>query len=833
MKSKTLCRCIVIFSLIVFTCSFAEDPTLIQLQDAGYEVASDLDTISCAKTLNELHNWFDCRNFEHHRENILLAPAASSPNLLIPIGIYPVKKKIDLKSRWEFKLEYATHLQTANIGVGYYRELSDDWFVIPYAALGAGNRDVSGLGTPVTLNLEGGADFGYYLTNRFALVAGGLYNWVDPRGLAVEDGTGIAVYGGVKYFLTAQNQISLNLKAGQHFWSGFNGVMPPNFFARAGISLYRSASMAKVVGSRRRPVEVGLIATSALATANLKVLLPFALRQELSIAPFASYGLGTQYAGAVNQDLDNSITAGLELRLFGKQLDKFVNPYIGAKTYWINYEANPTLGTAASTGNGWAAYLGTRIKLYESISLDINVGPAFWGTGFPIRKPDDVVVNGGLVVALGKKQKVAELCLNGKILTKKLKSVDHIPEMAECNPLTDDMLALYDGEIRTYVYREAESTIFGNLTDLKFIEYFGMAVKFEDVENAKDVIAKSRTFTFNKEIVESPKMIVVMFNNKRINIEKLKKAKQYLSFLDYNSNRYFGFYYDETGTLQPEYLQDLKLGQDVSGRVTPEKRYMGCFDDYVIEMKWLDDYEHPSGLITPDGIKEAVVEKFMQNFALDTEDADLKQNLIKEYDFAYAVCDNAIIENINNYLQNSNLGYAVLAAKDFSEDGLFKPDAANRLIFDTKDDFVFSNHEKIVDLFGSTMPGESGTGYEIMLDKFAECDATLTESHKNQLNSNREQITGAEKIEIVGFTDESKPTTDCLAVFPKGNPEIALARATSVATYLIQTFGVDAAIISVAEGKADPNEPECPKCRKAMVTIKMSTTEKQLSITIP
>ena len=180
------------------------------------------------------------------------------------------------------------------------------------------------------------------------------------------------------------------------------------------------------------------------------------------------------------------------------------------------------------------------------------------------------------------------------------------------------------------------------------------------------------------------------------------------------------------------------------------------------------------------------------------------------------------MSNINDYLQNANLGYSVMAAKDFNKDSLFIKDDKNRLYFDPNDDFVFSNHEKIIGMKGEhqQIPNQDMVKVsEIKLENFDECITDLTETHKIQLEKFKTQITNADKIQITGFADESIPTPDCLIRFPDGNPQIALARARSVATYLMETFGVNALTISASAGIPDYNRTKCPECRKVFITI--------------
>jgi len=813
----------------------AQDSILKNLQDQGFTAMNRQDSTANVKSLSELHNWFTCRQMELYRKNLAKASRTGSPDLLVPVGIYLLKKNIDLKSRWEMKINYVSHLKTTNVGVGYYRQLGDSWFVTPYGIFGGGAANVANINTSIKFNVEVGADVGYYLSSKLALVAGGLYSWVDPEPPStgvIKNGTGISIYAGGKYFLSNKKEFSINLMGGQHFWSGFGGtagnIMPPNFYVQGGFSLYRSASMKKIWDNKWRPVELGLFACPTLSTANLKVLAPYTLREELSIAPFISYGeklnnKSCTSPATTSRPMSYSAAAGLELRLFGKNLEKYINPYIGAKAHAIGYKGDAATGAEDSTGYGWSAYIGTRMKIIGNISLDINVGRSFWGEkAFPTT-PDELMLNGGIVFALGKKRSTEELSLHGKVLMKRIDPGEPFPPMTKCKPLTEDMLEEYDGEIRTYAYREAETTIFGNLTDLSFIDYFGTAFKFQETELWRNTGTKPQEYTISVKVKQSPKKVVVMLNSDQIDIDKLKRADLYLCFTDYDKNRYFGYYYDHEGELQPEYLTEFQLGDTVNTRSNAHNIYMGGFDKYTAKLDWVDNYRDESGLIGPNDVKTTVLGRFMGYHGLDTSDVALKNRLMKKYEFMYAVCDTAVLRSIEEYLAGSELGYAVLAAKDFNRNGLFEFKEDGSRTFDPRDDFVYSNHEKAKKF--ETMPAEPTDNDGLLsdstlrLDNFQECGTDLSIEHIKLLEENRNLVIGAKEIRIIGYYDASKPTPECTEKFSGGNPEIAKGRALSVARYLQDIIGVDLEKIEIELGEQNPNRPKCPTCRRVDIEI--------------
>jgi hypothetical protein len=852
LHSRSIRLLLLLSVMLGFTNLIAEVANLEELKEQGYSVSSSQNSISNVKSLSELQNWFTCRQMELYQKNVANAYRTGSPDLLIPVGVYRVKKNVSLKSRWETRITYeAFSLWSTNIGIGYNRQLNDKWSVTPYGTLGGGQKDVefgSNTKTPMEFNFGLGAEVGYNLSNKLVLLGGALYSWLTPNALEATDpgdlsnGTGISIYAGGKYYLSAKKDFSLNLNVGQHFWSGFDytvpgvattNIMPPNFYVQGGFSMYRSASMAKVLDNKWRPVEVGLFWCPTLSTANLKILAPYAIREELSIAPFINYGRELKsncpsISGAPTAEMIYSAAAGLEVRLFGKNLEKYVNPYIGAALHHNEYQTPMIIGTdLINVGTGWSAYIGTRVKILGNLAFDANVGRAFWWGGFPTT-PDDMMINVGFVLALGKKDKTEELKLHGTVLTKKIDAGEPLPNVAQCDPLSEDMLDDYDGEIRTYVYREAESTIFGNLTDLSFIDYFGTGFKFQDTELLRETATKQLEFLINRTVKQSPKKVVVMLNKEQIDIDKLKRAELYLCFTNYDKNRYFGYYYDDQGALQPEYLTNYSLGDMVEGRSNPQNVYMGSFGEYAATLDWVDNYRDESGgIITPYDVKNAVLSKFMAFNGMDAEDLLLKQQLLRKYDFAYAVCDTGIINNIKEYLNDDNLGYAVLAAKDFNKNGLFIKNSDGVLGFDEKDDFVYSNHEKADKFVKKDDSGdepeetciESASGNLIGLDEFEECDTNLTPAHMQHLENYKADFLDAKKIIITGHADKSVPTKECLEKFKEGNPAIAMGRAVSVAHYLQDIIEVNTEIINLAIGEMDPNEPECPTCRKVTIHI--------------
>ena len=812
---RVWCVCILVFAGFVVTLpAFAggeADSLISDLRNQGYKTSKA--AVKDLTSLESLNSWFTEKTFD------LYKPLAidESPDLLIPTGIYPIPKAVNLKQRWELSFDYVTHLKTVNIGVGFYRNISPEWFLTPYMNLGAGDDKVDHIDSSVKLNIGAGVSVGRYVGkgNKFSILAGGLYNWVDPRSTAT--GTGFSLYGGGKYFFTPDKQFSVNLNIGQQWWSGFNSVMPPNFYIRGGLSMYRSADMSPVVGDRIRPVELGVMGMRNvgvdlnIATANFKAMLPFSIRKELSVAPFAEYA--TELASVSGAQLKYGLAAGVELRLFGKQLDQWINPYIGAKHMWIDYNAGDDMGT------GWSPYIGNRIKLFRNIALDANMGAGLSWENCPV-EPGDLLVNAGIVVAFGS-QKVDELELDGEILTKTVDPDEHI-KMGPCQPLTKRMLKEYSGEIRTFARKKARTAQFGNLTDLKFT-YCIINLKLE--AGTGDLKTGVDDKHLRTELAESIKKIVIMFDKTKL--DKLND-EIYLCYLDYSTDRYFGFWYDSEGALRPEFRKDMELGSMLTDTENPANQYMGDFDSFVQQLEWLSNYQLEQDRITKDDIINKVIEEYMTKNNMDLTDADLITELKSKYCYALVDLDetqqlvNKLKENVEN---PQNIGWSVLVTRDIKNDGIFKDG-----YFDPDDDFVFSNHEKISDyLSGSatdmdTVQADSMIGLwnsgktKLILEDYQECHCTLDSTHQEQLLSVQSDLQNAEQILLKGFADKLDPTRECLEQFPGGNTEIANTRAERVKEFLVSELGIDAAKVVIYNNAVFDSVGE--KYRKVEVAVK-------------
>lgn len=680
-----------------------------------------------------------------------------------------------------------------------------------------GGRVGAGIGDPSIDHIQNivGAEveFEYLMDEKFSLFGGLNINrasikdfdeTISPQdSVSIIDGAGLfELFADLRYYFhtpKANSKIGVSLKGGMNFWNGIadfenstSKFDSDDYYVGLGVSITSLKPLGRIGTPILIAPETEFNYSPILSSITAKLSQPVRFLDGFSAAVTGNigYGMGHPVMYYVNKELTENLNnsvgkfagIGVDLRFFDYKLNSYVNPYIGWNINFYDFEdanipgvINPKYANFISLGNkiriansNWFINLKASVALWDQISnyqrdslgltmsypspIDINVGI---GYKFNFRREKSVKNHSASYKIYDVKdfEELAELSLEES------EEYETLNEEAKLKPLSLDEKA--DSLFEERIYLKENPVV--NITkkevinfpnwDVSDIKFFRVSFRFALEMNlfAPDL------FDEVNPPAESTEILVAMFNKNRCDVDKLTDLNMYLHFNDLDSSRYFGYRYDEYRQLQPETKDLIGIQRDANAGPV----YYGKHDDFVKQLKWIDDNNFELQGLTFPGNK--IQDNAFRQFTFDQ--SNYGKNQVSEpnqeevevnsenYRLAYVIYPRETLMEVQNACDN--FGVSIMFRNDLDKD----MDTQNPLsghfdegqFIDKNDAAFFSNTvhgSKIYD------PEKDGCRTTIQLTDFKLGSAELIPSiHYPQLQKAAELANLCNISIFIGFTD--------------------------------------------------------------------------------
>lgn len=834
-----------------------------QAQETGGDKQTNLETLKCWEnrgsfnSILDMHNWYArelqrmTQNLPHQQKSIQLLTAKST----VEIDSIP---EVDATRIIRMGIAYHMPLNTTNFHFGlnaYSREKSDFWV---YGVIGGGSKDTkvfrhTNLATAqlvndrVASNIGLGADWGYRISQTFYGYLG--FNMCNVFMKHTSNGSNFNPYLGLRIFTplkTPYYYITADIKVGKPYWSGFSTVYGNHGpFLTGGITLLSRKPFGIAQPPRTAPLETSLFYSPAMSTIVAKFAYPIRIYEQLSIAPTIHLGTDARTFQRLEREVSSYYSGGLDVRLYGDELDKFLNPYVSYNYYFIEYDE---LG--ANIGEGHLVHVGNRFSLGKKFYLDVFTGPNFINrrvrqinsTGH-IPSLSSWDIGAGITYSFGvvKPKKKAEL---SKVIgsykaycgkTDDLSSISRKIDLATQSELNEKLRIaqqqLDAGEKNFQVKLEEERTYgivepeeppipnYGDLTDLKFFKVdLGLSLGIDKkhaipYQDSPEELAQSTLF-------------IALFDKEKIRVDLIDNTNMFLHFVDLDSGRYFGYRYDRNRRMQPDSRDGLVINRkDMSKPI-----YYGKYEDYVRQMEWLKGEDIAKFLgdfnLSENVVADLILKKMNSNnptpdSSIYSSDCTFGNDPIeiaaKNYQIAYVKYPTEIVKNVENVC--SNYGATLMFRFDMNNNfrvndsltGHFLrvSDVGNKNILCTNNEQIkdLSPNEAITtdfsdcSFFSNIIPKDKFSTVDIYrkqftLSGFKLCETSLLSRHYSVLSEVMKYANShpRERIRIFGSADGTTPTPDCQNRYRKeAERELGQITLKDLKTYTNKKLGEDRA----------------------------------------
>ena len=787
------------------------------------------------KTIDQLHQWFliQEQNLQmNHPGSRVLFLGAYSAQYMGPRIFRP---------NWVFSFEGQYPLYTKDVAASIFSmRLGEKSAINLRARFGQGFDKITGLNDRAQSMYGFTGRFSFLIWKRFNPMLGIDYAYVNMK--KTKNGEALFPWVGVSSYIF--HNVSLDLKAGRSFWSGFATSRPTSdWYGMAALSYHQTPILTKAGRPWLGGLETTVNYNLELESVRTHIGVPIRLFNELSLMPYMSIGSGVR---EMNVATHNRITlhhgGGLELRMFGDYLKKLpdLNTYIAADYNVLQ------MNNFRRKGAGWAILIGDRMRIRNRIDLDVNTGLAFWRKDFPggdKNKPDVWMINVGLNYRWGAPQKNPRY-IKGVIMTvpsewgksyqlASEKRMDVLPSDSHADQVSEIRVFSIDKKpvVPPPVYVPKEE--FGDVSDLKFFSInLDMKIKvdpFNDKDNLLNNINNN-----DKDI-----LIAVLFNRNKVKVNRLDSKNMLFHFEDVENGQYFGYRWDRNRLRVPEYRHYDHLGY------VDSSKYMGAYDEFVKPLHWLDNEEV---LGIPGNYIEKKILQVMDK-GTPIPDSSMTaigptvgplQNFEQNYRVAVVRYKLSTIKKMRRFLADRDFAVAVKFQKDMDGDGCYltlknaqivenrseyanlNPDSTI-VGFDNDDVFFFSNHVKTKDIRNLNKVTAGNVIKKVAVYGFGLCNATLPASEKKKIDRQVIPLLKAENIQVdlVGYADATPLRKKCLEKYGQKNGQVKLsyARAKTVKDYLIAK-GVDGKKIVIrGAGVFDPLGIHQPKHRRVEIIV--------------
>jgi len=843
---------------------------------------------SSFESVLEMHNWFTrelqsiTRGLPKQQKSLQLLSVTSWVDIK-DVPVIKAKRKIRLG------MDYNLPLNTTNFHFGINLAGNEEWDLYGLGIIGAGSRRTpvfqytnattgQTVNDRVEANIGGGLELGKFFGKAAYFYFGGIINNVSLQ--QTSNGSNINLYGGLRYFtplMTKYYHLAADIKIGKPWWSGFSSITGGHdIYGAAGITLVSRQPFGLAGTPRMAPLETSLLYSPFMSTISAKLAYPIRIYEQLSIAPSIQLGTDARTFQRDQKEISSIYGGGLDLRLYGDEMDKILNPYVSYNYYFLEYDER-----GANIGEGHIVHVGNRFSLGKKLYLDVYTGPAFWDRSvrivgstpsLNIDTPAVWDIGAGLTYSIGveKPKKRAQLtkavgsyvayCGKAEELNDVPKGKLDVLSQAELNKKLEIAQEQIDAgekdvnvvltEERVYGILEPEEPPipnYGDLTDLKFFTVdLGIWMG----------ITKRHAIPFidTKEDISNSSLFIVLFDKEKVKIDRIKDTNMYLHFVDLDSGRYFGYRYDRNRRMQPEYESKKTLNRDIkNGEI-----FYGRYEDYVRRMEWMTGSDFVDFLgnfqLSKDWMAGIIFNKM--NNDNPTPDSSLHSSdctfgepldfIAKNYQIAYVKYPSDIIKNLQHICHN--FGASILFRFDMNDNfdvtdslsghfltvsdvGLKNVNCLNKDEKTLASDQIISTDFDDCSFFSNIIPRvkfeypdynppvpSKGT---FVIDNFALCSANLTLSHKNTLEKVLEFSRNNPGLSIIlfGSADGTIPTDKCKRTYGNdANRLLAMDRANVVAQYL-QAHNVSTNRIEIAN-PAESSTVREPKDRAVIIQFR-------------